>query len=158
MLRTQLILKNIVTPEDWEIMSDHIQYDFLYDNQFAELKESELLQSRLGNLATIEPFIGKYYSTEYVRKKVLRQTDSEIIEIDEQIEDEINRGILPDPSQIDPITGQPLPQDPMAMGQDPMTMGQDPMAMGQVPMEPDLEAQAAATDAQMQKDTKKAEI
>jgi len=158
LLRTQLILKNIVTPEDWEVMSDHIQYDFLYDNQFAELKESEMLQSRLGNLATIEPFIGKYYSTEYVRKKVLRQTDSEIIEIDEQIEDEINRGILPDPSQIDPITGQPLPQDPMAMGQDPMSMGQDPMAMGQVPMEPDLEAQAAATDAQMQKDAKKAEI
>ena len=90
MLRTQLILKNIVTPEDWEVMSDHIQYDFLYDNQFAELKESELLQSRLGNLATIEPYIGKYFSTEYVRKKVLRQTDSEIIEMDSQIEDEIN--------------------------------------------------------------------
>jgi len=52
MLRTQLILKNIVTPEDWESMGEHIQYDFLYDNQFAELKESEMLQSRLGNLAT----------------------------------------------------------------------------------------------------------
>ena len=44
MLRTQLILKNIVTPEDWESMGEHIQYDFLYDNQFAELKESEMLQ------------------------------------------------------------------------------------------------------------------
>jgi hypothetical protein len=62
-------------------MEDHIQYDFLYDNQFAELKESELLQSRLGNLATIEPYIGKYYSTEYVRKKVLRQTDTEILNL-----------------------------------------------------------------------------
>ena len=153
MLRTQLILKNIVTPEDWEIMSDHIQYDFLYDNQFAELKESEMLQSRLGNLATIEPYIGKYYSTEYVRKKVLRQTDSEIIEIDEQIEDEINKGIIPAPGTVDPITGEPLPG-----GEDPMAMGQDPMGMGQVPVEPDMEAQAAATDAQMQKDTKKAEI
>ena len=48
MLRTQLILKNIVTPEDWESMGEHIQYDFLYDNQFAELKESEMMQSRLG--------------------------------------------------------------------------------------------------------------
>jgi hypothetical protein len=152
MLRTQLILKNIVTPEDWEVMSDHIQYDFLYDNQFAELKESEMLQSRLGNLATIEPYIGKYYSTEYVRKKVLRQTDSEIIEIDEQIEDEINKGIIPAPGSVDPITGEPLP------GGDPMAMGQDPMSMGEVPVEPDMEAQAAATDAQMQKDTKKAEI
>ena len=90
MLRTQLILKNIITPEDWQGMGEHIQYDFLYDNQFAELKESEMLQSRLGNLATIDPYIGKFYSTEYVRKKILRQTDSEIIEIDEQIEDELS--------------------------------------------------------------------
>ena len=156
MLRTQLILKNIVTPEDWEVMSDHIQYDFLYDNQFAELKESEMLQSRLSNLATIEPYIGKYYSTEYVRKKVLRQTDSEIIEIDEQIEDEINKGIIPAPGTVDPITGEPLPG--ADMGMDPMAMGADGMEMGQVPTEPDMEAQAAAADAQMQKDTKKAEI
>ena len=156
MLRTQLILKNIVTPEDWEIMSDHIQYDFLYDNQFAELKESEMLQGRLGNLATIEPYIGKYYSTEYVRKKVLRQTDSEIIEIDEQIEDEINKGIIPAPGTVDPITGEPLPGG--EMGMDPMAMGADGMGMGQVPVEPDMNAQAAEADAQMQKDTKKAEI
>ena len=152
MLKTQLVLKNIVSVEDWEVMSDHIQYDFLYDNQFAELKESEMLQSRLGNLATIEPYIGKYYSTEYVRKKVLRQTDSEIIEIDEQIEDEINKGIIPAPGSVDPITGEPLP------GMDPMGMGMDPMAMGQVPTEPDMGQDAAVADAQMQKDTKKAEI
>ena len=156
MLRTQLILKNVVTPEDWETMSDHIQYDFLYDNQFAELKESELVNNRLATLATIEPFIGKYYSTEYVRKRILRQTDSEIIEIDMQIEDEIKKGIIPDPSQVDPITGEPLPQAGVEMGVD--GTGQDVMGMGEVPTEPDLEAQAAATDAQMQKDTKKAEI
>ena len=143
MLRTQLILKNIVTPEDWQSMGEHIQYDFLYDNQFAELKESEMIQSRLGNLATIEPYIGKFYSTEYVRKKILRQTDSEIVELDQQIEDEISKGILPDPSQIDPITGQPLPQ------------GQD---LGDVPQDQDLEAQAEVTDAEAQKDARKAEI
>ena len=141
MLRTQLILKNIVTPEDWEVMADHIQYDFLYDNQFAELKESELVQNRLGILATIEPYIGKYFSTEYVRKKILRQTDQEIIEIDMQIEDEIAKGILPDPSMIDPITGQPLPQ-----GGD---LG-EPIT--------DEEVDGSVTDAEMQKDTKKAEI
>jgi len=156
MLRTQLILKNIVTPEDWEQMSDHIQYDFLYDNQFAELKESELINNRLTTLATIEPYIGKYYSTEYVRKKILRQTDSEIIEIDEQIEDEIKKGIIPDPSQVDPITGQPLPQPGEGAGME--GMGQDAMGMGEIPMEPDLETQGAATDAQMQKDAKKVEI
>ena len=160
MLRTQLILKNVITPEDWEIMSDHIQYDFLYDNHFAELKESELITNRLTTLSTIEPYIGKYYSNEYVRKKILRQTDSEIIEIDEQIETEIKKGIIPDPSQVDPITGEPLPP----AGGEQMTgygtegMGQDAMGMGQVPQEPNLDAQGAATDAQMQKDAKKAEI
>ena len=111
MLKTQLILKNIVSLEDWEIIADHIQYDFLYDNQFAELKETEMLNERLGVLATIEPYIGKYYSTEWVRKKVLRQTDSEMIEMDEQIEQEIKDGIIPDPNSIDPITGEPLPQE-----------------------------------------------
>jgi len=151
MLRTQLILKNIVSPEDWEIMEDHIQYDFLYDNQFSELKEAELLQNRLGILATVEPYIGKYYSTEYVRKRILRQTDSEIIEIDGQIEDEIKTGIIPDPSQVDPITGEPLPQQPMDM----QGMPQDAsLAQGAVPPE----MAQPATDQQLQKDTKKAEI
>jgi len=111
MLKTQLILKNIVSPEDWDRISDHIQYDFLYDNQFAELKETEMLNERLGVLATIEPYIGKYYSTQWVRSKVLRQTDSEQIEMDEQIEQEIKDGIIPDPSTVDPITGEPLPQE-----------------------------------------------
>ena len=107
LLKTQLILKNIITPEDWDTLSDHIQYDFLYDNQFAELKESELLNERLGTLATIEPYIGKYFSNHYVRTKVLRQTDQEIEELDEQIEQEIKDGTIPDPNAIDPITGQP---------------------------------------------------
>jgi len=111
LLKTQLILKNIIAPEDWEQISDHIQYDFLYDNQFAELKDAELLQNRLGILSTIEPYIGKYYSTEYVRKKVLRQTDQEIIEIDLQIDDEIEKGIIPNPAGVDPITGEPVPQE-----------------------------------------------
>ncbi len=146
MLKTQLILKNIVTPEDWSQMEDHIQYDFLYDNQFAELKETEMLQSRLGNLAQIEPYIGKYYSTEFIRKRILRQTDQEIEEIDMQIEEEIKNGILPDPSQVDPITGEPLPQG----------NGQD---LGAVPTDEDPDAAAAQiTDAQYQKDTKSAEI
>ena len=133
MLRTQLILKNIVTPEDWEDMNEHIQYDFLYDNQFSELKESELMNERLGLLATIEPYIGKYYSNDYVRRRILRQTDTEILEIDDQIEQEIKDGIIPDPNAIDPITGEPLPGDDTGM-------------MGDVPMEPDLEIQAGATE------------
>jgi len=144
MLKTQLILKNIVTPEDWEKMEDHIQYDFLYDNQFAELKETEMIQGRLGNLAQIEPYIGKFYSTEFVRKRILRQTDQEIEEIDMQIEDEIQKGILPNPAEVDPITGEPLPQE-----------GGD---LGAVPQDENLDAQGQITDAEYQKDTKTAEI
>ena len=94
MLRTQLILKNIITPEDWETMSEHIQYDFLYDNHFSELKESELLNERLGNVANAEPYIGRYFSQDYVRRKILRQTDEEIIEQDALIEKEIKAGVL----------------------------------------------------------------
>ena len=154
MLKTQLILKNIITPEDWEIMSDHIQYDFLYDNQFAELKETELLNERLGTLATIEPYIGKYYSVQYVRSKILRQTDAEIIEIDQQIEKEIKDGIIPDPSAIDPVTGEPLPQDGMG-GEN---MGMDSQSMGKTPEDVSTDGFGSVTDAQAQKDAKKAEI
>ena len=143
LLKTQLILKNIITPEDWDSLSDHIQYDFLYDNQFAELKESELMNERLGTLATIEPYIGKYFSNHYVRTKVLRQTDQEIEEQDEIIKKEIKDGVIPDPSAVDPITGQPLEG------------GGD---LGNVPVEPDLESDGAVADAQFQKDVKSAEI
>ena len=108
------------------------------------------MEGRLNILATIEPYVGKYYSNEYVRRRVLRQTDSEIIEIDEQIEQEIQDGVIPDPSTLDPITGEPLPPEMAGEG--------DPMGMGQVPQEPDLASAAASVDAQLQKDTKKAEI
>jgi len=145
LLRTQLILKNIITPEDWDILSDHIQYDFLYDNQFAELKESELMNERLGTLATIEPYIGKYFSNHYVRTKILRQTDQEIEEQDKLIKKEIKDGTIPDPSAVDPITGQPLEGG-----------GQD---LGAVPTDEDPDdAASKLTDAEFQKDVKSAEI
>ena len=125
MLRTQLILKNIIAPEDWDQINDHIQYDFVYDNQFAELKESELLNERLGTLATIEPYIGRYYSQEWVRRKVLRQSDQEMEELDDQISKEIEDGVIPDPAAIDPITGEPLPPEGEEMvAADAITAGQ----------------------------------
>ena len=111
MLRTQLILKNIITPEDWEQMNEHIQYDFLYDNHFAELKDAELLNERLGMVQVAEPYVGKYFSQDYVRRKILRQSDEEIIEQNQLIKKEIKDGVIPDPNQpIDPQTGLPLDQ------------------------------------------------
>ena len=129
MLKTQLILKNICTPEDWEIMSEHIQYDFLYDNHFSELKEAELMNERLTLLQTAEPYIGKYYSQDYVRRKILRQTDVEILEQDKLIKDEIAKGVIPDPATIDPATGQPLDTDAN-------------MDLGQPQMEPEIDGSA----------------
>jgi hypothetical protein len=127
-LKTQLILKNIITPEDWESMSEHIQYDFLYDNHFSELKEAELLTERLNLVATAEPYIGKYYSQDYVRRKILRQTDEEIVEQDMIIQKEIDSGKIPDPNApIDPETGQPI--DDNINGES-----------GQVPIEPGVDA------------------
>jgi len=98
-LKTQLILKNVVTPEEWEQMSDHIQYDYLYDNHFAELKDAELMQERLGLVATADPYIGKYYSVDYIRRKILRQTDSEINEEDKLIASEREAGLIPPTEQ-----------------------------------------------------------
>ena len=94
-LKTQLILKNVVTPEEWEQMSDHIQYDFLYDNHFAELKDAELMNERLGLVATADPYIGKYYSVDYIRRKILRQTDDEIVDQNKLIAQEKELGIIP---------------------------------------------------------------
>ena len=108
LLKTQLILKNIITPQDWSYMSDHIQYDFVYDNHFAELKETELLNGRISILQQVEPYIGKYYSVDYIRRKILRQNDEEIRENDMQIKYEKEVGIIPpDIPPVDPETGMP---------------------------------------------------
>ena len=100
MLKTQLILKNIVTPEDWEVLADHIQFDFVYDNHFAELKETELLNERLGVVAAVDPYVGKYFSADYVRRNILKQKDEEIIEIDKQMAKEIKDGTIMDPMEV----------------------------------------------------------
>ena len=108
MLKTQLLLKNVITPEDWEYMGDHIQYDFLYDNHFAELKEAELLESRINQATLVEPFIGKYYSQDYVRRNILRQTDAEIKEQDDMIKQEIKDGKIPDPAEVQAMEMQAM--------------------------------------------------
>jgi len=93
LLKTQLILKNIVTPQDWNKMAEHIQFDYLYDNHFAELKETELMNERLNLMVQIEPYIGTYYSRDYVKRKILRQTEEEMIEMDKEMEEENATGV-----------------------------------------------------------------
>ena len=143
MLKTQLILKNVVTPEDWEKMSEHIQYDFLYDNHFSELKNAELLTERLNLVATAEPYVGKYFSQDYLRRNILRQTDEEILEQNVLMKKEIKSGLIPDPNApIDPATGAPIPQG---------TSGDD---LGKPVMEPNLDA---SSDAAVEVDSKTAD-
>ncbi|AOV60254.1 portal vertex of the head [Synechococcus phage S-CAM9] len=98
MLKTQLLLKNVIAAEDWPHVAEHIQFDYIYDNHFAELKEAELFQNRMGNLAQAEPYIGKYFSQDYLRRKILRQTDDEIVEQDKLIAAEIEAGLYMDPA------------------------------------------------------------
>jgi len=99
-LKTQLILKGVISPEDWDDMKEHIQYDFLFDNHFNELKEKEMQLARI-NLATqMDVFVGKYYSIEYVRKHILEQSEKEYKEIDKQMQKEIDMGLALDPINV----------------------------------------------------------
>ena len=134
LLKTQLILKNIVTPEDWDVLSDHIQYDFVYDNHFAELKETELINERLGVVAAVDPYVGKYFSLDYVRRKILKQKDEEIIEIDTQMAQEIEDGKL-----VDPMEAQQLE---MGVHPEQMPGGQLNPDMGQMPQDPEMDGSA----------------
>ena len=98
LLKTQLILKGIVSIEEWEMMKDHIQYDYIADNYFTELKEIEIMNERMNMVNTMDPFVGKYFSIEYIRRQVIKQTDREIIDIDKQIEKEMQEGLIADPN------------------------------------------------------------
>ena len=90
-LKTQLLLKGVISLEDWDIMKEHIQYDFLKDGHFAELKEAELLNDRISTLQNIESYIGTFFSKEYVLKHVLRMNDAEIAEMRDQIASEAEK-------------------------------------------------------------------
>ena len=103
LLKTQLILKGVVTIEEWEDMKQHIQFDFIADNYFTELKEIEIRNERMNQVNTMDPYVGKYFSIDYMRRQVLKQTDQEIKEIDEQIDAEREAGLILDPNaEMDP--------------------------------------------------------
>jgi len=99
-LKTQLILKGVITPEDWDDMKEHIQYDYLYDNHFTELKNLEMMTEKLNVLQQMDPYIGKYFSVEYIRTQILGQTESEMEEIDIEMADDIKSGRAIDPLQL----------------------------------------------------------
>jgi len=85
-LKTHLILKNVVTEEDWKKSKEYISYDFQKDGHFVELKEAEILRERVNTLEQLDQFVGKYYSEQWIRKNVLRQSEAEIADINKEIE------------------------------------------------------------------------
>ena len=99
LLKTQLVLKGVVSPKEFDSMQEHIQFDFIYDNHFSELREMEMMTNRLQLAGMAEPYLGKYFSVYQVRNKLLGYTDGEIKEIDKQIAYERNVGIIPDPNE-----------------------------------------------------------
>jgi hypothetical protein len=105
-LKTQLVLKGVCTSDEWEEFKEKIYYDYKKDNHFTELQDSELLTSRLQLLAVIDPFLGRYYSGNWVKKNVLRMTDEEVERMDKQIKEEQDQGIGL------PVMGGPQEQPP----------------------------------------------
>ena len=110
-LKTQLLLKGVIAADDWPLMQEHIQYDFLQDGHFAELKDAELLENRINTLESIQSYIGTFFSKEYVLKKVLRMNDAEIDEMQDQIrretEQDVGDGGISVPDGGDGITRYP---------------------------------------------------
>ena len=88
LLKTQLVLKGVIAVEEWDEISQLIRYDFLQDGYFAELKHSEMMKERVGLVQLMEPYIGKYFSNEYIRRKILKQNEIDIKDDDKQIEKE----------------------------------------------------------------------
>jgi hypothetical protein len=99
-LKTQLILKGVIAPEDWDDMQEHIQYDFLHDNHFNELKELEMMTQRMSLVTQMDAFVGKYYSIDYVRRHILGQKDKDLKEMDKQMRAEIDSGLVMDPTEL----------------------------------------------------------
>ena len=92
-LRTQLSLKGICSVEEWDNFKEDIYYEFKKDNNFTEMREAELLKERMSVLQLVDPYIGKYYSLNWVRQNILQFTDEEIEKMDEEMKDEEDKGI-----------------------------------------------------------------
>ena len=136
LLRTQLILKGIVTPQDWEQIKNRISFNFLSDVHFKELKDADILKERLAMAEMIEPFVGRYFSIEYVRKKILQMTDEDIEQMKEKMEEEVeemeNWAAMNPENQDDPDDQQPPDVPDMSNVED----EDDPEDMEEIP-EPD---------------------
>ena len=117
MLRVQCVLKGICTAEEWDDFKEHIHYDFIKDNNFAELKEAELMTNRLSLLGAVDPYTGRYFSQSWIQRNVLRLTDDEIKEMQKQIDKEKEEGLGLPVGVMNDVAQQQMmsqvPQQPM---------------------------------------------
>ena len=134
LLKTNLLLKGVISPEDWPRMQEHIQYDFMEDGHFAELKDAELLNDRIQTLDSIQSYIGTFFSKEYVLRKVLNMTDVEIEEMRVQMKKELETdpldGGIDMPDGGDGITRYPQDAAGGVIGPDQMPDYEDPAQDG----------------------------
>ena len=110
-LRKQLLLKGIITEQDWEEWKDSLYIDFIKDNQFTELKEMEILRERIGVMNEITQYVGEYYSKEWVMRNVLRMSEDDIEDMKKEIEQEVKSGEIDDgeEEQQEPVAPKPVP-------------------------------------------------
>ena len=99
-LRTQLILKNVVKPEEFDGFADFIKYDFASDNHFTELKDAEIMRERMDTMSNVSEYVGKYFSIEYVRKNILMQSEDDVEKMDIQIKKEKEEGLYGDDEEF----------------------------------------------------------
>ena len=134
MLKTQLLLKGIIAAEDWPEIQEHIQYDFLQDGHFAELKDAELLENRINTLEQVQSYVGTFFSKEYILKKVLRMNDAEIDEMQDQIRRETEQGVedggISVPDGGDGITRYPQDAQGGTISPDDLKGFKDPSSVG----------------------------
>ena len=120
LLKTQVILKGIMTEEDWNRISQDVTFRFNQDSYFTELKNNDILRERLDIIAAVTPYIGRFFSEEYIRKNYLKQSEEDILEIDAQINREAQRQLEAQEQQMyqQMLTGQP-PADQQQQQQQP---------------------------------------
>lgn len=139
-LRVQCYLKGICSQEEFDEFKQAIYYDYIIDNHYSELIEAQLLQNRMGILDAVAPYVGKYYSQQWIQKNILQFSEEDIIAMKKEIDAEIKEGWYPDPKamQLDPALGG-MPQDPSLGGQAPVDQQAAPMDQQAAPTQDDTQ-------------------
>lgn len=137
-LEKQLILTGVIAASDWESFKSNIHFNYKADNVFSELKQEEILRERMNTLSMVDPYVGKYYSAEWVKRNILQLNDEDIIDMDQEMQEEAAKNMKMQQQQMAAMGQQPG-QD--QQGQDQQQGQQQGQASGFAPNEPQLSSQ-----------------